>query len=446
MNTLRTARVVVIDENRDESSVLQQALGTLGIGSVLITGELEQLPKSPLEGIRLVFLDLQLTSQVESVKYIDETVAVLRKAVQMVPGGVGIICWTKHEDDISMLKTRLTEAGIDPAFLESIPDKKRLVDAALAELQTIIARIDAVLATLHGRRLLFEWEQVMHNAVTGTTNRLFGTALGSANFDDEVLRRVGAVANAAAEEKIKTPEQAATASFVGLSPLVLDTAETVMPVKGPQHEKLFAQIQGLRKAPLNAAERATLNSVLLSGEVGTDLTARPGNLYIERGWNPPDQFPLRLETSQRRALIREVFRLHGDAGDTGARIDGLMTGLLPCLLEVTPACDHSAGKAEYARLLPGILLPLPDRVELESERALPAESRTFAKDTEYFDIKAEALTGAYRVIVLARRVVGLGMKELARNTPLVRLRHPVIADIRAWFASHAARPGYVSIR
>lgn len=178
----------------------------------------------------------------------------------------------------------------------------------------------------------------------------------------------------------------------------------------------------------------------------SDKTPRPGNLYVPQGWTPKETFPYLLDSAQGRGLLRELFRIHGDGNEEKARLDGLVAGLQPCLLEITPACDHAGGKVEHARLLSGVLLPLPDSEELEYGRVLPAESRSFAKDTEYFEIHGNGLDRAFRIILLARRVLTLSLADLGKHTPALRLRHPVVSDIRAWFASHAARPGYVSVR
>lgn len=61
MTGLRTARAVVVDDERDEAMPVIEALSRLGIGSVYIRGDrLEDLPASPFPGVRVVFLDMLL--------------------------------------------------------------------------------------------------------------------------------------------------------------------------------------------------------------------------------------------------------------------------------------------------------------------------------------------------------------------------------------------------
>lgn len=58
---MNSARVVVIDEDPDEALLLLTALGTAKIGTVYIQGtEQDQLPDEPIDGIRVVLLDLKL--------------------------------------------------------------------------------------------------------------------------------------------------------------------------------------------------------------------------------------------------------------------------------------------------------------------------------------------------------------------------------------------------
>ena len=60
MNILKTARVVVVDDVESEATPLLLALAKIGIGAWYFTGDVDKLPKSHLDGIRVVFLDLRL--------------------------------------------------------------------------------------------------------------------------------------------------------------------------------------------------------------------------------------------------------------------------------------------------------------------------------------------------------------------------------------------------
>ena len=118
------------------------------------------------------------------------------------------------------------------------------------------------------------------------------------------------------------------------------------------------------------------------------------------------------------------------------------------MLEITPACDYAAGKTEVGRLLGGMLVQSARTRTGNSKRMLPEKSRTFAKQTEFFLMRNStfSLDGVYSLVVNARHLHTKPRAEMASHTPVFRLRHQIVADIRAWFAAHAARPGYVGLR
>ena len=56
-----------------------------------------------------------------------------------------------------------------------------------------------------------------------------------------------------------------------------------------------------------------------------------------------------------------------------------------------------------------------------------------------------SLSGNYRLVLTSRYLLGMDLETLAKHKPAFRLRSQVLVDVQAWFASHAARPGYISI-
>jgi hypothetical protein len=98
-------------------------------------------------------------------------------------------------------------------------------------------------------------------------------------------------------------------------------------------------------------------------------------------------------------------------------------------------------------MLGGLLIKSPGDTERERLRILPAESRVFAKETEFFWVEESdfGIAGSFKLILNARKLVTMPFDQLRQHRAVCRLRQQVIADIRAWFASHAARPGYVAV-
>ena len=65
----RNAEIVIIDDTPDEVASLLKLLNRNGIGYCYYTGiDLEELPETPIEGIRILFLDFVLGTDGQSDK------------------------------------------------------------------------------------------------------------------------------------------------------------------------------------------------------------------------------------------------------------------------------------------------------------------------------------------------------------------------------------------
>ena len=200
------------------------------------------------------------------------------------------------------------------------------------------------------------------------------------------------------------------------------------------------------KPSLSAKQRARLNYILIASDTLPDGSLpQPGNVYVPGGWDESadGSFPHLRDAEEKERFIEGLW---ADQKDEFLR--ELAEASVPCLLEITPACDHAARKADHARLLGGVLIKSKGTKNSESKIALPIKSRAFARQLEFLFIESPDLgpSGHYRLVVSARYLLSKGSDELAKHRPAFRLRHEIVTDMRAWFAGHAARPGYVSLR
>lgn len=440
---MKTARAVVIDEDRDEALHLLQALGCAGIGAIYFSGDNpDLLPKTPLDGIRVVFLDLKLINQPEAKHFIPHAVAVLKTCVALKPRTTGIICWSKHSDEIAALKQELLSQEITPAFLLALESKADLSAKGVSGIKEVITQLDQQLSKNLGHRMLVDWEEVSHAATTEATGRL----LTLSKDDGDLLRLLAAIANAVADEAPTSSKHTLHALCAGLASLHADAVEdaigTIADQSGNavhdvvkqlnQEPQTDADREAQKKLSLDANQRAHLNSVLLT--MSSD-TLRPGNVYLaESTYSRDDQ-----KDEFKKTFALDVF----GKKDLPAQIAqaSKIVGV-----ELTPACDHAAQKTATARMVLGLLIQL--NADLANKAKLPATSRLFAKEIEpiQLQLSGDANDQTYKLVVSARHLKTKSLAELKKEKPLFRLRASVVADIQAWFASHAARPGYVSLR
>ncbi len=431
---MKTARAVVIDEDPKEALHLLQALGCAGIGAAYFAGDDPDLfPTNPLDGIRVVFLDLKLINQPEVRQYIPHAVTVLKSCVRLQPRTTGIVCWSKHTDDFAALEQELSAQKIVPAFLLALDNKAEIVAKGSAGIADVITQFDRKLGEKHGHRLLVGWEEVSHVASSRSTDQLVALS----KDDPDLIKLLAAVARAAADESPSSVEHTIRALCSGLVSIHHDAIEdlAVPNFFGDAGQAIHDQVSQSQNQPLTPEQRARLNEVLLTT---SSSVLRPGNVYSDESRLGDDAAQTAFKRSFAEDLLPEAKNNILDAIARSSKVVGI---------EITPPCDHAAQKNASARLVLGLLIRLGLPVT-EDKVKLPAKSRLFAKEIEPVQLHLPGISqsGAYKLILSARHLETRAISAIKNEKPLFRFRSSVVADIQAWFASHAARPGYVSIR
>lgn len=431
---MNTARVVVVDEDKNEALPLLAALGTLGIGAVYIVGDdVATLPKTKLRGIRTVFLDLNLNGQSEGKNFVPYAAKVLNESVDCASQSVGIVCWTKNNDDIGLLNDSLAKLGIRPAFVKSFENKT----AAIADAATLLKELEAAISEDAGRSSLFQCETLAHDAITESSDSLLAMTTNEQNL----LQVLASIATAAADGPIDSHEGAWTALRTGMSAFYSDSIATGSSAQGTGDsfsEPLHKEIVGRSKPTLE--QRARLNSALLCADPSSAL---PGSVYLTE--TSSNDLAGIIRVGNLRKFVAEVFSRKDDK-DSKDFLDKIVAAATPIFVEFTPACDHANRKAAVCRLLAGIAVDLSKTGLAEEKVTIPPACRLFAKETEPLWLNCDGTNSSpHRIIVSARCLVTASTEQLAGFKQLVRMRPVLVADLQAWFASHASRPGYLSI-
>ena len=114
--TLPTSRkIVVIDDCYKEVAGLLSSLSKNGVSFIYFTEKLDQLPDSPLAGIRVVFSDIDLVSGAKDDNTkISALIGVLKKIISPDNGPYIIVFWTKHSELIDSIKKQWDKKGVPP--------------------------------------------------------------------------------------------------------------------------------------------------------------------------------------------------------------------------------------------------------------------------------------------------------------------------------------------
>ena len=178
---LQTARALVVDDDYQEAHPVVLALSCLGIGSVYLNGDLEHLPRNgPFRGIRLAFVDMDLQGQGE-VSFKDlgrQAASYLSKAVSHDNGVLAVLVWTKHEEAAESffkeLRSLLSNSAVIKLGVEQKPGGVPIggPEALDDAVRKIVTAVTKGLGQAPGVHLLWEWEQLTHEAVTATSESL----------------------------------------------------------------------------------------------------------------------------------------------------------------------------------------------------------------------------------------------------------------------------------
>lgn len=75
------SKVVVIDDQINEALPLIKLLSEKGATTLYYSGVPEEMPESPLVGVRLIFCDLRFSTTTDSKSIISNVLAMLRKII-----------------------------------------------------------------------------------------------------------------------------------------------------------------------------------------------------------------------------------------------------------------------------------------------------------------------------------------------------------------------------
>lgn len=112
------SKVVVIDDQINEALPLIKLLSEKGATTLYYSGVPEEMPESPLVGVRLVFCDLRFSTTTDSKSIISNVLAMLRKIISENNGPYILMVWSTHQDEyIEDLKKALSGEKIAPEFV-----------------------------------------------------------------------------------------------------------------------------------------------------------------------------------------------------------------------------------------------------------------------------------------------------------------------------------------
>ncbi len=447
---LRTSRVLIVDDDRKDAEALVRAFAMEGMGAVVVSGEPSEMPfpESPLRGVRLAMLDMDLATGAQDDRTIVGTLlGVVGQLIAADNGPYLAIAWTSEPSLAAVFEEMVQGESFRPIKVIPLPKDQARVDAGPEyDVQKIVNSVKSALADVYPLELLDVWEQLVHDAATATVNMATN---GAGDWPSQTQARLRRLMREAVPDS-DDPLNGWRGLLEALNALHLDAAEAAVLLSYSQHNPLIERLTTTNVDTITAADRADLNRRLWVGPP----------LEIEMRAEPPYRVP-----SPGSVYLADQARAStGDFADQIPTAETLMSEITkavdfkwsdpqpvtptPLLLEITASCDFQNLKAPGLKFLVGLAVPTADlsggrRKLLEK---LVKEREPTIRALPDVNLAVPGLSGDYLLTWNARYTFTIPALRISEIRPLFRLRQSVLQDIQTWTGNRGVRPGFLQIR
>lgn len=412
MNLPNSGRVVVLDDTFDEIKGLLNSLSKQAIPYVYYDGRPETLPDKPLEGIRFIFLDIELpeTKGMDDKNKATALIGRLKKIISVNNGPYVIIYWTKHPEVIEFVNNYCKEAKIPPTLWI---DLEKPIEGELS-INEISSRIQSELSKLGAFQLYVEWENVVHSSVNEFINDFASLIPNGDEWSTKTSALFYKLYKTYVDKNVfddcDHAEQFKCASIL----MNMSFADVL-------HRFSFENLNlpsGFRLSN-SSIEPSIISKLNTSLFLTTTLLNRPssGHIYYKN-----DDYMLNILSD---SIFKEGHR---------------PLGLQLCKVILTPECDLAQNKVlkfkdgsdtvKIQRIVYGILF----NYKSEEKDKIKQSDAHFSIGPFWFDNEIKLLTFHFLSVSF--------IKETDLNgSPILSLRRDILFDIQSKAASHANRLG-----
>lgn len=333
MEIAKYGRTVIVDDQVEDIVDLIKVLSQEGISTTYFTGDLEQLPEKPLEGISMLFLDLELNKLLANDRdKVSQDISVIRRILgeHAYDGTVILIIWTTAISAYDELKTIMSQVKM--RFLTEITvEKSACKTEAKFDFQKIKQILSDGLIKLSALDLLNIWD----NIISVAAHRVYEKIIDKAPTSHEQLAKHINTLYIKMVEAVcgKQEEINITAGIIQVLNGILENEICSMGITDYSYEIDTENIGALTLDRIGDMNRA-LNLVPVKDG------AMPGTVY---------------ELTPN--IVLNYFELFNDWKSEVKRSDEF-SKRIEIMCEVTPLCDYAQKRRKFFRMLPGVILPV----------------------------------------------------------------------------------------
>lgn len=419
MNIPNNGRIVIVDNKIEDAEPLIIELSKHGHPISYFSGDVNGLPEKPLEGIRILFLDMDLIDDEDTVgkknMIMSKMKAVLKRIIRDDNGPIIPIAWTNQPELIQELQEYFHSREFYFPVLKW--EKKDFLKVGVGgyDINLIYKKLKDDLKGKESLEVFMLWENLVHSASGITIDEFSKFYRMNDNWNYKTASTFLKLAKGYAGNQINgsSIEQITENSMFSLNSVLGDQVNKQI----REHSKTLSPKLPYETINENITSHkidAKINSNLLmiNGINESDL---PGSIYMDLDIQKPaleDVFK-NIEPSQKEKLKEKTRHI---------------------FLEVTPACDYAQDNRKVSRILPGFLSPKEFTEQI-------------SKTAEYLYITKDLLIEDSIHVMLFdfRFLTSINTSQLPSKEVKFMIQSEHLADIQSRLASHVSRLGVVGI-
>lgn len=437
------ARYVIVDDNPTELRQLADSLQQVGAPCLpLVYDEVSGIDSRHLRGVRLLFLDLHLTTGGQSGN-VAQVAAVI---IAMLEGGISpgtpyvIILWTKHaeqKDEVTTYLMENLEPLKRPIAILSLNKNDYLTgenEAMSAENGAkLTADVARIIETDPRLRALLDWEREVLRAAGSTLAEIGNLVAAEDRTATRFSDRLDEILSLLAFEavgKSKAKDDPYSAVNAALMPILSDRLGNQKMT--PESRTIWAAaVTRTENVPSPSLEEAARLNTMLHVASPTAEDISPGawgavTLIPEAELADGPMLHRFVQTS--KPMLSQTFCLTDKAEKAASKL---------CLLRVGASCDYAQGRNGPVPFVLGAIVPA---AAARREKQIPqAEIATPPVIMEGFD-------GPVRILFNTHLQITMAPDEYSGWPALGRLRESLLMQVTTYAARHSTRPAIISFR
>lgn len=448
MQLPKTGRVAIIDDKPDEALPLIKALSQSGIPSLYFCGELDSLPASPLNSIRVVFLDIELATESQTEKNkLSKLKSVLGAIIDKENGPYIIIAWTKYKTLVPKILKVLR--GNKPILILTL-DKGSCKDISTGDFSptTINSEIKKELKKIGMFGVFNTWEELISQSSHKVINDISNLYRVNKDWQKNVSRVFYKLAQAYSGRTLTTTSipNILTSSLLAFNSVFSDTVENTITAKEWEDDFTIIETQGAIDSTTLSKINSKLHTVF-----GPSKVSRPGNIYSHKltrkqkmemlnDYIDPTYTEEKVMFSKSlNKQMDEVFDAEGNVlSSFKARFktfrkllkERLFKQLSVIKIEISPECDYIQKKRTTHRFVLGIIWPY-------KYTHLMRKKTGYLYSTPILYIRNKP----QQIIFDLRSIISKPVEKLINANIICRLRKELIIELQSFLSNHISRPG-----